>query len=52
VKCFEVSAEEDITKAYFRVKTLCASIQEKYGQPWVLSKILELKVKGEYWDGS
>jgi hypothetical protein len=34
------------------VKTLCASIREKYDQPWVLSKILELNVEGEEWDDS
>jgi hypothetical protein len=34
------------------VKTLCASIQEKYDQPWVLSKILEYNIDGEEWDDS
>jgi hypothetical protein len=44
--------EEELAKAYFQVKTLCASIREKYDQPWVLSKILELNVDGEEWDDS
>jgi hypothetical protein len=48
----ETSGEEELAKAYFRVKTLCASIREKYDQPWVLSKILELNVEGEEWDDS
>jgi hypothetical protein len=32
------------------VKTLCASIREKYDQPWVFSKILEYNVEEEEWD--
>jgi hypothetical protein len=51
-RCLKVSVEEDLTKAYFWVKTLCANIQEKYDQPWVLSKILELNVDEEEWDDS
>jgi hypothetical protein len=34
------------------VKTLCANIREKYDQPWVFSKILELNVDEEEWDDS
>jgi hypothetical protein len=51
-RCLEVSVEEELTKEYFRVKTLCASIRKKYDQPWVLSKILELNVEGEERDNS
>jgi hypothetical protein len=47
-----ISVEEELAKAYFRVKTLCASIREKYDQPWVLSKILEYNVDKEEWDDS
>jgi hypothetical protein len=32
------------------VKTLCASIQEKYDQPWVFSKILDYNIDQEEWD--
>jgi hypothetical protein len=32
------------------VKTLCASIREKYDQPWVLFNILELNVDREELD--
>jgi hypothetical protein len=44
--------EEELSKEYFRVETLYSSIREKYDQPLVLSKILDLNVDGKEWDDS
>jgi hypothetical protein len=51
-KCREYLVEKILVKAYFRVKTLCATIQEKYDQPWFLSNIMDLNVDREELDDS
>jgi hypothetical protein len=45
-KSLKMAGEEEmLAKAYFRMKTFCDNIWDKYDQPWVLYKILELNVE-------
>jgi hypothetical protein len=44
--------EQELAKAYCGVKIMCANIQNKYDQPWVLSKMLEFYIDRGEWDVS